>query len=219
MIRAVRIPTVAVDGACLLVAVAMLLGGCGSARTRATTAATTSTSGPGGLYVTVTLRDRATGQLEIGAVFSSKDGASGPGSASVIGLPCPHGRYVFRAEATELPSTPAGSYAADLTMGAARLPRGFVCGRQLPASIGTARLTVEILGTVQGHPANAFTIQGKRLADGVLEGAVLRVESTLCDGRYRFLATLLSGRRQFVLLYPFRLTNVTGTPIPPPCHK
>jgi hypothetical protein len=195
----------AVQAACLVIAASFVL--------HAVEAVGSEGGSNGPYYTTVRLQDAATGATDIQGAFSNNNGVEGPAGASVLALPCPHHKYLFTADVAPLAGGVERTYTSHITMGPARLPHGFVCGHPLPAALGVIGFEMNIYRTDAGNRTESrFKIAGKRLTNGNLEAAVGNVTTSLCDGRYRFVAILGSGAAHLVLSYPFRLTDAKVKP-------
>lgn len=163
-----------------------------------------------GSYTVIEMVDARTHTVDIKGAFSNVNGEEGPAGASVFAVPCPNHSYLFVAHAELLPAGSTRTYRALLKMGKASLPRGVVCGRPLPATLGTSHFTM--VAREVGRVQPSFRITGERLPNGNLDAAIGEFESSLCDERYRFTATFQVGSRRVVFTYPFVLSGETLHP-------
>lgn len=165
-------------------------------------------------YTTVLLQDRQSHVTDIQGAFASSKNGTGPGGASVVALPCPHHGYLFTAKVSTLAGNTGRTFSAHIAIKNATLPPGIECNKPLPATIGTARFRM----TIDERSVHRFTIEGERLPNGNLNGAVVHTTNTICNGRYQFHVELHTARGPLTLVYPFVLTDARAKPRPFKCH-
>jgi hypothetical protein len=165
----------------------------------------------GGFYIDVRLQSLRTHSSLLTLELSSNNRKRARGGATLTALPCAHGHYLFTATEESLSSVPEGRYMAHLTMGGATLPPGIICDHPVPVALGPGKLTIEITGPGHPKPLVYFKISGRRIADGSLVGLIPEAaNTTLCAGKYRFVARLFASNHHLRFEYPFVLSDING---------
>lgn len=167
-----------------------------------------------GLHIEDRLESPHSHRPDVELVYSSTDKSIGWGSALISALPCTSHRYAFVANANALSSIYKGSYRARLVTGSVSLPAGITCDHRLPPSFTGNWFFISVIamgGKIGVGPR--FTISGHSMGEGVLKGRFHEGANTsLCPGRYEFIAFFRGSGRTKLIRIPFTLSHIVDIP-------
>ncbi len=127
-------------------------------------------------------------------------------------LPCPTQHFRLQTTTAQIASTPASTKKVEITIVAARLPRGIHCGAVLPAASDEGSAIVTVSPAIAGKAIAAPMISYADAETKIESFSACMTLAEVCPGRYVLRAYLNAPRRRVSLEYVFTVAAVSGEP-------